>query len=458
MSSPLAIGAVSAVLRNLLDNGMVEAGAALGATVDGDRGGARHDRARRRPTSRRSSTSSCYQVDAEPGLAQSSSLPSRNGAAATGSPTRRSRSTCTTWSPRTAQADFQAEILLGYAMHLLHERPVLDRAAIRRALDPSPLDVSMLPPAFQALAASDLADQVEPLKITPTADDDRGDVEAVVGDPVALPAVGGLPGVGRADRGAAPGTLAAAGAVARPTSTRRRSRDRGVVVDARPAAAVADAVRRRAAGAADRRRASARRSPSSGVRLDGTGPRSGSSHPLLVATPIEIAVAPNADGKRFTLRRCPPTPPRRRRARPGMWRLSLRRHAARRARANDRATSLPFVLAPDAVIAADAALGLAAASATRAGVPPTVRIVLAARPQVRPQQRAVLMLDASRRPRSRASSPTDLLAFVYPDSLPPSPPAARGCACASTASTACCSTAAARRRSSTRVSSLAVPA
>ena len=36
------------------------------------------------------------------------------------------------------RADFQAEILLGYAMHLLHERPVLDRAAIRRALDPEP--------------------------------------------------------------------------------------------------------------------------------------------------------------------------------------------------------------------------------------------------------------------------------------------------------------------------------
>ena len=53
-------------------------------------------------------------------------------------------------------------------MHLLHERPVLDRAAIRRALDPSPLDVSMLPPAFQALVASDLADQAELLKITPS--------------------------------------------------------------------------------------------------------------------------------------------------------------------------------------------------------------------------------------------------------------------------------------------------
>ena len=64
------------------------------------------------------------------------------------------------------KADFQAEILLGYAMHLLHERPVLDRAAIRRALNPSPLDVSMLPPVFQALTASDLADQVELIKIT----------------------------------------------------------------------------------------------------------------------------------------------------------------------------------------------------------------------------------------------------------------------------------------------------
>ena len=44
---------------------------------------------------------------------------------------------------------------------------MLDREAIRRALDPSPVDVSMLPPAFQALAASDLADQVELIKITP---------------------------------------------------------------------------------------------------------------------------------------------------------------------------------------------------------------------------------------------------------------------------------------------------
>ena len=64
-------------------------------------------------------------------------------------------------------ADFEAEILLGYAMHLLHERPVLDRAAIHRALDTSPLDPSILPPAFQTVSAADLADQVEGVTITP---------------------------------------------------------------------------------------------------------------------------------------------------------------------------------------------------------------------------------------------------------------------------------------------------
>ena len=52
MSSPLAIGAVSAVLRNLLDNGLVEAGAA-GRTVSVTRHRARPHRPRRRRRCRR---------------------------------------------------------------------------------------------------------------------------------------------------------------------------------------------------------------------------------------------------------------------------------------------------------------------------------------------------------------------------------------------------------------------
>ena len=60
-----------------------------------------------------------------------------------------------------------SEILLGYAMQLLHEMPVLSRAAITNALNPSPPVGSTLPPALRALADCGLADQLEQIKITP---------------------------------------------------------------------------------------------------------------------------------------------------------------------------------------------------------------------------------------------------------------------------------------------------
>jgi len=63
--------------------------------------------------------------------------------------------------------DLHAEILLGYATQLMHEFPVLSREMIRTALNPSP-DVGVdLPPALRALAECGLADQVELLRITP---------------------------------------------------------------------------------------------------------------------------------------------------------------------------------------------------------------------------------------------------------------------------------------------------
>lgn len=63
--------------------------------------------------------------------------------------------------------DLHAEILLGYAMQLLHETPVLTRQAIQTALHPSPGVGSSLPPALQALADSGLEHQVEMIKVTP---------------------------------------------------------------------------------------------------------------------------------------------------------------------------------------------------------------------------------------------------------------------------------------------------
>jgi len=67
-----------------------------------------------------------------------------------------------------ASQDFEAEILLGYAMQLLHEVPVLSREAIRTTLEaPSPVEGAILPTARASLAAAALADQVELVKITP---------------------------------------------------------------------------------------------------------------------------------------------------------------------------------------------------------------------------------------------------------------------------------------------------
>lgn len=64
--------------------------------------------------------------------------------------------------------DLNAEILLGFAMQLLHETPVLTRQQLRTALaPPSPVDGAILPGPFGTLSAVDLADQVELLKITP---------------------------------------------------------------------------------------------------------------------------------------------------------------------------------------------------------------------------------------------------------------------------------------------------
>jgi hypothetical protein len=69
-----------------------------------------------------------------------------------------------------ASKDLHAEILLGYAMHLLHETAVLPRAGIRRALGVSGLihgPLGSLPPELEALATSGLAEQVEAIKVTP---------------------------------------------------------------------------------------------------------------------------------------------------------------------------------------------------------------------------------------------------------------------------------------------------
>jgi hypothetical protein len=67
------------------------------------------------------------------------------------------------------ESDFHAEILLGYAMQIMHETPVLTRDAIRKALGGpgGPVTGTILPTDFKMLVAAELAEQVEQIKITP---------------------------------------------------------------------------------------------------------------------------------------------------------------------------------------------------------------------------------------------------------------------------------------------------
>lgn len=166
MSSPLAIAGVSAVLCDLLNNGLIDnnmsgevgtdvlvtASAPDVITVDG-------------PNAKTLLNLFLHQVTPNPGW-RNVGLPSRdsNGARLTNQPLALDLHYLLT---AYGAGYLQAEILLGYAMHLLHETPILSRAAIRTALARGALDGSILPPAFRDARASDLAEQVEQIKITP---------------------------------------------------------------------------------------------------------------------------------------------------------------------------------------------------------------------------------------------------------------------------------------------------
>ena len=316
MSSPLAIGAVSAVLRNLLDNGIVEQ-VPLGTTVlvtatapDTIKLDAPEDPPQL----------NLFMYQATPNAAwRNSGLPSRSpgGDRLTNPPLALDLHYLVTAYGR---ADFQAEILLGYAMHLLHERPMLDRPAIRRALDPSPLDISMLPPTFQALAASDLADQVEAIRITPIA---MGSEEmsrlwtaiqshyrpsaayqvSVVLIDAQKPTRDPLPVLSR-------------GLVDPVTK-----RDRGVVVNADMLPPLPTLL----AAVPANKQVVARLGETvtvSGVRLAGSGPTALLAHRLLAA-PIELPVVIDAAGTGFTLT-LPNDLAAQTQYAPGLWQISLR--------------------------------------------------------------------------------------------------------------------------------------
>ena len=156
MSSPLAIAAVSAVLKDLLDNAaaddaFISTSGPVKVTLLA-------------PNQINADTSETpqlnlflYQVTQNPGWSNAG-LPSRDhrGGRLTNPPLALNLHYLLT---AYGKKDFEAEILLGYAMHVLHETPVLTRDAIRTTLtSTSPLN---------QFSTSDLADQFEQIKLTP---------------------------------------------------------------------------------------------------------------------------------------------------------------------------------------------------------------------------------------------------------------------------------------------------
>jgi len=166
MSNALAIASVTAVLRDLLINGIIDHD--LTPSVGDVKVTALPpDRITTGDQEQSQLNLFLYQVTPNLGW-RNVGLPSRNrqGQSIAGPPLALDlHYLLTAYGAR----DFHAEILLGYAMQLFHETPVLAREAIRTALGPPTLASAGggLPATLQALSTSELADQIEQIKICP---------------------------------------------------------------------------------------------------------------------------------------------------------------------------------------------------------------------------------------------------------------------------------------------------
>jgi hypothetical protein len=169
MSTALAIASVTAVLKDLLNNGLIDhdVSASVGNVIVTALPLDRIDTTSTNQTSQLN----LFLYQATPNAAwRNAAMPSRNsqGERISNQPLALDLHYMLT---AFGAEELHAEILLGYGMQLLHETPILARTAVRRGLAP-PSNVpngSGLPAAMRALFTSELAEQVELIKIVPQA-------------------------------------------------------------------------------------------------------------------------------------------------------------------------------------------------------------------------------------------------------------------------------------------------
>jgi hypothetical protein len=401
VSTPLAVAAVTAVLRDLLNNGMIDNNitGAVGNNVTVT--AVPPDTIAVDATNARTQLNLFLHQVTPNASWRNEGLPSRDarGARLSNPPLALDLHYLLT---AYGSAELHSEILLGYAMHLLHETPVLDRAAIRTALAGGIVDTSILPPAFQALSASDLADQVEQIKITPeslsTEEMSRlwSAMQAHYRPTAAYHLSVVLIEAQRATRGALP-------VLTRGPRDPASGRERGVAAGAGlipPYPMLTDIV-------PPNRQIAAQQGQTitlQGHNLEGSSVRARFAHPRL-SNPIEINVGINANSGRIAIA-LPDDAAAHAAWPPGAWDVTV--ILQRPGESVERSTnSLPLLLAPR--------LDIGGSSAVRDAVSGAVTITLAFTPDVRPGQKVSLNAGGHEALPASLTTPTGTVDFVFPE-------------------------------------------
>ncbi|RYY36999.1 MAG: DUF4255 domain-containing protein [Sphingobacteriaceae bacterium] len=168
MSTALAIASVTHVLKDLLNNGIID------RDITGVVGGnvvvtaLSPDKIDTSTNERTQLNLFMYQVSPNAGWA-SQGMPSRNnnGDIISNPPLALDLHYLLT---AYGTVELHTEILLGYGMQLLHENPILSKSAIKNSLSPpQTISGNDLPANLKALSTSGLEQQAESIKITPQA-------------------------------------------------------------------------------------------------------------------------------------------------------------------------------------------------------------------------------------------------------------------------------------------------
>jgi len=160
MSSTLALASVTAVLKDLLENGLASGAVTSKIGADATVSALPPDRVPSGAEERAQLNLFLYLVTPHPGLR------ANGGGSIRGTLSLDLHYLLSAYGAQ----DFQTEILLGHAIQLIHDTPVLEQDRIRETLKTisHTRDRRVVPAALAALAGSDLADEVERLKIEPT--------------------------------------------------------------------------------------------------------------------------------------------------------------------------------------------------------------------------------------------------------------------------------------------------